>query len=171
MLRVHEFWSLNSAWNRGSRDPPHNCIHCLFLYQIIKHFLHSFTCVLNAHLFWVPVLFHKERRILQKAGIFQHWAQMIELNFREKKHSMFPITSIFMLWTIFLYYVIKTFEPYSFKISLLWAIFYIFILHFLLIPFPKYTHISSLLSTIPWDREHVGDQKKMAKEVERSCGK
>ena len=48
------------------------------------------------------------------------------------------------------------FMPYNFKGSLLQAVFYIFILRFFPIHLPKYTHTSSLMGTIPWDRGHVG---------------
>lgn len=69
------------------------------------------------------------------------------------------------------------FVPYSFKRSLLQAIFYVLILHFLPIHFPKYTHILSLLSTSPWDREYIGTmllawhQRRIAKEIARSSRK
>lgn len=130
------------------------------------YFEHQF-CTIKVHIF-------------QKQEHFQSYkiSKIIVLNFREKaiacfqsdislccQHSSFCT----MLWN---------FVPYSFNKFI--KIHYIFILYFLSIHFPKYTHVSLLLGTIPWDREHTGvmlfdhyhpQQQRIANEIVRSSRK
>lgn len=106
----------------------------------------------------MSILYNKNVPTFQKQGNFQHWTTNSTAKLQRKQEKTQYVSNHIYFYAVNTLLVLchLDFMPYNFKGSLLQAVFYIFILHFLPIHLPKYTHISSLMGTIQWDRGHIG---------------